>query len=238
MSADAFAAYRNLVYETPGFVSFFRTVTPISEIADLHVGSRPASRTKSDRIEDLRAIPWVFSWSLARIMLPGWYGFGTAVEQLVQRRGDVGHGTAQRDVPRVAVLSDAAVQHGHGAGEDRFPHRVPLRGTGGGHGAARAHLRPHRGGDAADGRGGLLAISGRSELLEGNPALARSFRDRRPYIDPLNHLQVEALRRFRAGETDEQIKRAILLEHQRDRGRVAQQRLNPKMKITKTRLTL
>ena len=87
LSREGFEAYRNLVYETPGFVTFFRTATPITEIADLNVGSRPASRRKSDRIEDLRAIPWVFSWSLARIMLPGWYGFGTAVEQLVARRG-------------------------------------------------------------------------------------------------------------------------------------------------------
>ena len=76
MSLHAYRVYRELGYETPGFVEFFRSATPIAEIADLNVGSRPASRRKSDRIEDLRAIPWVFSWSLARMMLPGWYGFG------------------------------------------------------------------------------------------------------------------------------------------------------------------
>src|SRR6267142_927118 len=90
MSATAFAAYRKLVYETPGFVQFFRSATPIAEIADLNVGSRPASRKKTDRIEDLRAIPWVFSWSLSRVMLLGWYGFVAAVVVLIARRGESG----------------------------------------------------------------------------------------------------------------------------------------------------
>ena len=90
LSAEALRAYRALVYETPGFSDFFQTATPISEIADLHVGSRPASRSGSKRIEDLRAIPWVFSWSLARIMLPGWFGFGSAVDAFVLRRGAPG----------------------------------------------------------------------------------------------------------------------------------------------------
>src|SRR6185369_11114307 len=79
ISKAAFAAYRGLVYETEGFRTFFRQMTPIAEIADLKLGSRPASRTKSDLIEDLRAIPWVFSWSQARVMLPGWYGAGQAL---------------------------------------------------------------------------------------------------------------------------------------------------------------
>jgi len=210
LSADAFAAYRNLVYETPGFVSFFRTVTPISEIAELHVGSRPASRTKSDRIEDLRAIPWVFSWSLARIMLPGWYGFGTAVERFVQRRGEEGMAVLKemyREWPFFqALLSnlDMVLAKADFPIASRYAELVADT-------AMRARIfgrieaEMHRTVEA------VLAISGCSELLEGNPALARSFRDRRPYIDPINHLQVEALRRFRAGETDERIKRAILL---------------------------
>ena len=88
LSRDAYAAYRELVYETPGFVQFFRQATPIAEIAEMHIGSRPASRKATWEIEDLRAIPWVFSWSLSRIMLPGWYGFGTAVKALIERDGD------------------------------------------------------------------------------------------------------------------------------------------------------
>src|SRR5471032_2572101 len=79
LSDHAYCAYRNLVYETPGFESYFWQSTVIGEIANLHIGSRPSSRKKSTRIEDLRAIPWVFGWAQCRLMLPGWYGFGTAV---------------------------------------------------------------------------------------------------------------------------------------------------------------
>ena len=90
ISASAMAAYRGLVYETPGFVDYFRASTPIREIAELNIGSRPASRKPSQRIEDLRAIPWVFSWAQCRVMLPGWYGLGSAVEAFVAKRGDAG----------------------------------------------------------------------------------------------------------------------------------------------------
>src|SRR5215210_945803 len=85
LSAAAFAAYRGLVYDEPGFKRFFRQATPIGEIAELKIGSRPASRTASDAIEDLRAIPWVFSWAQARIMLPGWYGVGQALTAFPDR---------------------------------------------------------------------------------------------------------------------------------------------------------
>jgi phosphoenolpyruvate carboxylase len=210
LSAEGFKAYRNLVYETPGFVTFFRTATPITEIADLNVGSRPAARRKSDRIEDLRAIPWVFSWSLARIMLPGWYGFGTAVERLVQRRSEQGLATLQdmyRHWPFFQTLlsnMDMLLAKADIHIASRYAALV-----------ADQELR-----DRIFGRiqsemqrtiGYLLAITGQRELLESNPALARSFRNRSPYIDPLNHLQVESLHRFRAGDQDDKVKRAILL---------------------------
>jgi phosphoenolpyruvate carboxylase len=210
LSSDGFNAYRHLVYETPGFVTFFRTATPITEIADLHVGSRPAARRKSDRIEDLRAIPWVFSWSLARIMLPGWYGFGTAVERFVARRGQRGIAMLRdmyRDWPFFQTLlsnMDMVLAKADIHIASRYAALV-----------ANEELR-----DRIFGRiqaemqrtvNYLLAITGQRELLESNPMLARSFRNRSPYIDPLNHLQVDALRRFRAGEQDDKVKRAILL---------------------------
>jgi len=210
LSLDGFKAYRNLVYETPGFVTFFRTATPITEIADLNVGSRPAARRKSDRIEDLRAIPWVFSWSLARIMLPGWYGFGTAVARLVERRGERGLATLRemyRNWPFFqALLSNMdmllaksdihiASRYAELVVDEDLRHRIFGRIQ------SEMQLTVKQ----------LLTITGQRELLESNPALARSFRNRSPYIDPLNHLQVEALRRFRAGEQDDKVKRAILL---------------------------
>jgi phosphoenolpyruvate carboxylase len=210
LSADAYAAYRRLVYDTPGFVAFFRTATPITEIADLHVGSRPASRKKSDRIEDLRAIPWVFSWSLARIMLPGWFGFGAAVEQFVSRRGEAGLALLKQmhanwpffrvllsNMDMVLSKSDIhiASRYAELVADEELRSRI----------FGRIESEYHRTVN------NLLAVTGQSELLEHNPLLARSFRNRRPYIDPLNHLQVESLRRYRAGEQDEKTKRAILL---------------------------
>ena len=210
LSASAFSAYRKLVYDTPGFVDFFRTATPIAEIADLHVGSRPAARRKSNRIEDLRAIPWVFSWSLARIMLPGWYGFGTAVDQLIAQRGAAAASVLKQmyaDWPFFQVLlsnMDMLLAKSDLNIASRYAELVQdsaLREQIFGSIQAEMHRTVRH----------LLSITGQRELLEANPTLGRSFRNRSPYIDPLNHLQVEALRRFRAGERDEKTKRAILL---------------------------
>jgi phosphoenolpyruvate carboxylase len=210
MSAAAYREYRELVYDTPDFVHFFRAATPVSEIADLHIGSRPASRKKSDRIEDLRAIPWVFSWSLSRIMLPGWYGFGCALEQVVERRGPAALATLRamyREWPFFcALLSNMdmvlgktdmtiASRYAELVADERVRERV----------FSRIHNEWRRSVD------GLLQITEQKELLEANPALARSFRSRSPYIDPLNHMQIELLRRFRSGDTDERTKRSILL---------------------------
>jgi len=210
LSEQAFKAYRHLIYETPGFVTFFRTATPITEISELHIGSRPASRRKTDRIEDLRAIPWVFSWSLARIMLPGWYGFGTAVEQFVRSHGESGLATLKEmhrswpffqtllsNMDMVLAKADIHIASRYAALvadaelRDRIFDRIQ----------AEMHRTVSH----------LLAITGQRELLDTNPQLARSIKTRSPYIDPLNHLQVESLRRFRAGAEDEKVKRAILL---------------------------
>jgi phosphoenolpyruvate carboxylase len=210
LSREAYQAYRSLVYETPEFGDFFRTVTPITEIADLHVGSRPASRTASQRIEDLRAIPWVFSWSLARIMLPGWFGFGAAVDAFLGHRGETGmkllremyqrwpfFTTLLSNMDMVLAKSDINIASLYAELVTDVAFRESIFG--------RIRQEIHRTIDH------LLAITEQKELLESNPLLARSFRNRVPYIDPLNHLQVEALKRYRAGNTDERIKRAILL---------------------------
>ena len=210
MSEVAHAAYRRLVYDTPGFNAFFRIATPIAELADLHVGSRPVSRQSSDRIEDLRAIPWVFSWSLARMMLPGWFGFGAAADAFVARHGPAGLALLREmyknwpffrallsNMDMVLAKSDLhiASRYADLVADAELKARI--------FDALRREL------ESSIGR--LLAITEQKELLESNPLLARSLRNRVPYIDPLNHLQVEALRRYRAGNTSEQIKRVILL---------------------------
>jgi phosphoenolpyruvate carboxylase len=209
LSEFSYAAYRSLVYETPGFSDYFRASTPVSELGELNIGSRPASRTASQRIEDLRAIPWVFSWSLCRLMLPGWYGFGAAVEAwcaknpdgmkiLVEMyRGSLFFRTVIANMEMVLAKSDLAVA-------SRYAELVP-----------DVALR-----EAVFGRirdewqrtvKAVQAITGHDTLLADNPALARSIRDRLPYLDPLNHLQVELLLRHRSGKTDDRVKRGIHL---------------------------
>ena len=209
LSAHALRAYRALVYETPEFASYFRASTPISEIAELKIGSRPASRTASSRIEDLRAIPWVFSWGQCRLMLPGWYGFGSAVDAFLAEDPD---GTAlladmharwpffratMSNMGMVLAKTDLAIA-------SRYAELVP-----------DASMR-----DAIFGRirdehaltlRHFLGVTRQTALLDDNPTLARSIRNRFPYLDPLNHLQIELLRRYRAGDTEVRTQRAIHL---------------------------
>jgi phosphoenolpyruvate carboxylase len=210
MSQDAFAAYRKLVYETPGFSDFFFAATPIHEIAELNIGSRPSSRKASNKIEDLRAIPWVFSWSLTRVILPGWYGFGSAVRQFLQREGDAGLRQLQ------AMYKNWAFFRGLLSNMDMVLAKTDM-----GIASRYAELMPdeelrERIFSAIEAEWDLtvemlFAITGASSLLQDNPTLARSLTNRTPYIDPLNHLQVSLLHRHRAGDNDERVKRAIHL---------------------------
>lgn len=212
LAGDALAAYRNLVYETPGFTRYFQESTPIREIAGLNIGSRPPSRKKSDLIEDLRAIPWTFSWSVNRAMITGWYGFGTAVEMFVQRegRGAKGLGFLQemhRTWPFLQTLlsnMDMVLAKTDMGIASRYAELV-----------TDVDLREEVFGRIQREWGlcvkWLFAVTGRTELLQDNPTLARSIRNRTPYIDPLNHLQVELLRRYRSGDSTDAVKRAIQL---------------------------
>ena len=203
MSAAAFAAYRALVYETEGFRTFFREMTPIAEIADLKIGSRPASRTKSDRIEDLRAIPWVFSWAQARVMLPGWYGAGDGLAA-----GDPAllremyaewpfFRTTLANLEMVLAKSDMAIAARYAALVTDEAARTAIFGQ-----IRDGWQRTH---DA------LLTVTGQSRLLENSPALDASIRLRLPYIEPLNLLQIELIKRHRAGERDPRISEGIQL---------------------------
>jgi phosphoenolpyruvate carboxylase len=210
LSAAALSTYRHLVYDTPGFETYFRASTPIRELSELNIGSRPASRKASERIEDLRAIPWVFSWSLSRVLLPGWYGFGTAANDYLARHGDVGRerlAAMFRDWPFFqALLSnmDMVLAKSDLAIASRYAGLVSDE-------ALRQQVFGRIRGEWQRTVQHLFAITGRQELLQDNPALARSLRNRAPYIDPLNHLQVELLRRYRAGDSDPTVRRAIHL---------------------------
>ncbi len=209
LSALAFKAYRGLVYETEGFADYFWASTVITEIATLNIGSRPASRKKTREIEDLRAIPWVFSWAQCRLMLPGWYGFGSAVEAWIKQHPDKGMPFLQRALPRVAVLPHAVVEHGHGAGQKLDRDRLALCRTGAGCGACAKRSSGASGTNGKPRSTLLLDIMGQERLLQGNPLLERSIRNRFPYLDPLNHVQVELLKEHRAQNPDEQVLRGI-----------------------------
>jgi phosphoenolpyruvate carboxylase len=209
LAALARKAYSELVHETPGFVEYFVNSTPLSEIGSLNIGSRPASRKQTEKISDLRAIPWVLSWSQARVMLPGWYGTGSAFEQWV---GD--------DEARLATLSDyyerwpffrtvlsnmAQVMAKSDLGlAERYSELVPdaeLRATVFGMITAE-HERT---------TAMYFKITKTDDLLADNPALKRSVFNRFPYLEPLNHLQVELLRRYRAGDDSDLVRRGIQL---------------------------
>ncbi|WP_287979075.1 phosphoenolpyruvate carboxylase [Sphingomonas sp.] len=204
LSDTAFHAYRDLVYGTEGFRTFFRQMTPIGEIAGLKIGSRPASRKKSDAIEDLRAIPWVFSWAQARVMLPGWYGVGQALDAFADKgllremaQGWPLFASTLANMEMVLAKSDI----------DIAAHYADL--------VEDADLRYHVFGRIRDGWhrtvDGLLDATGQTRLLEKHPALDASIRLRLPYIEPLNLLQIELMKRHRAGEDDPRIGEGILL---------------------------
>lgn len=206
LSEASMRAYRALVYETPGFIDYFRAATPISELSELKIGSRPASRSASTRIEDLRAIPWVFSWSQSRVMLPGWYGFGSAVDSLDRADLETLTGlvsewpflsTLIQNMEMVMAKSDMVIAR-------RYADLVPdpslasdIYGR-----IASEWQRTHE---------AVMRLTGQTVLLERQPDLVRLIRLRLPYIEPLNHVQVDLIRRRRAGDDDPAVREGILV---------------------------
>ncbi|MAG79755.1 MULTISPECIES: phosphoenolpyruvate carboxylase [unclassified Limnobacter] len=210
LSEHAFKEYRDLVYNTDGFLEYFKQSTVISEIASLNIGSRPASRKANWTIEDLRAIPWVFSWAQSRVMLPGWYGFGTAVAKLRNGLNEAEllelqamakqwpfFNTMLSTLNMVLAKADMAIASRYAAMVEDAALRDKVFGR-----IAAEHARAVE---------GLLWLTGQKELLADNPLLKRSIQARFPYVDPLNHVQVELLRRHRQGELDERVARGVHL---------------------------
>ena len=211
LSLASMGSYRALVYETPGFTEYFFNSTPIREIAELNIGSRPASRKASQKIEDLRAIPWGFSWGQCRLTLPGWYGFGSAVDAFVNLEGKDPKAqlallqkmyrqwpffrTLLSNMDMVLAKSDLALasRYSELVTDARLRKKV----------FTSIEAEWHRTADA------LTRITGEKQRLTHNAALARSIKHRFPYIDPLHHLQVELVRRWRAGQGDERVQTGI-----------------------------
>jgi phosphoenolpyruvate carboxylase len=217
LSQASFAAFRKLVYETPGFTDYFFSATPIREIAELNIGSRPASRKSTRRIEDLRAIPWGFSWGQCRVALPGWAGFGSGVEAFL---GDEPEEHARRlellrrmyrqwpffrtllsNLDMVLAKSDLriAARYVDLVDDRKLGKRIFA--------AIKAEWERTQ--------AMLGQITGEESRLQSNPSLARSIEHRFPYLDPLNHLQVELMRRYRqqrdGDAVNERLRRGIHL---------------------------
>jgi phosphoenolpyruvate carboxylase len=215
ISDRAYKAYRNLVYETPGFTDYFFTATPIAEIAELNLGSRPASRKSTKRIEDLRAIPWGFSWGQCRLLLPGWYGFASAIGGWIAD-GDRAERLAQlqamfKQWPLFATLlsnMDMVLAKTDLAIASRYAELVQDK-------ELRERIFKRITDEHASTLEILESITGANERLAGNPLLARSIQNRFAYLDPLNHLQVELIKRHRAlaseSKADERVHRGIHL---------------------------
>ena len=209
LSEHAFKAYRGLVYETPGFTDFFWGSTVINEIATLNLGSRPASRKKTRAIEDLRAIPWVFSWAQCRVMLPGWYGFGSAVEERLKEGGDLlllqrmyrewpFFRTQLANMDMVLAKSSLAVASRYADLVEDEALRTRIFDA-----ISKEHALTVR---------HLSRIMDQNRLLETNPLLERSINNRFPYLDPMNHVQVELLKMLRAAENgDDEVRGGVHL---------------------------
>ncbi len=210
LSEKSMKTFRGLVYDNPRFVDYFFAATPIAEIAELNIGSRPTSRRSTRRIEDLRAIPWGFSWGQARLTLPGWFGFGSAVEAFVadapeERMALLKRMNAEWPFFRTLLSNmDMVLAKADMGIAKRYADLVPDRELASQvFGALEDEWR--RTVEAVN------EITGTTERLADNPALAGSIKHRFPYIAPLNHLQVELLRRWRSGEHDEATLRSILI---------------------------
>ena len=215
IAALSHGAYRKLVYETEGFAEYFFSATPINEITELNIGSRPAARKASGGIEDLRAIPWVFAWGQCRLLLPGWFGFGSGIDGFMKAAGSAAARRARKQL-LLRMYAEWPFFRALTLNMEMVLAKTDI-------GIAGRYARL-----AADRRRGAaifaaiedewkrtlkhwLAISAQKSLLELSPELARTLRNRMPYIDPLNHLQVELIKRHREGRIDERGKRGILL---------------------------
>jgi phosphoenolpyruvate carboxylase len=207
MAARSIAVYRELVHEDPGFLAFFYGATPLAEITRLRLGSRPTKRGEADGVGDLRAIPWVFSWTQARIILPGWYGLGSA---LTAAREDVGLDflrEMRRSWPFFATLlanAEMALAKADLRIAERYAALVADE-------TVRERIWSRITDEHGDTVRELLAVTEQERLLDRHPVLQDSLQRRNPYIDPLSFIQAELIRRVRATADDDQLARAMSL---------------------------
>ena len=206
LSAISFAFYRQSILENPEVVTYFEQSTPVGELEHAKIGSRPSRRNSSPNIADLRAIPWVFGWTQSRLLVPAWFGVGFALEQYIERPGALELlQTMAREFPLFIDLlrnvemalgkADLATARLYSSlVEDQALRKRVFEMI-----EAEFHRTVHA----------VLAVTQQAELLESNPVLARSIKLRNPYVDPMHLIQIDMLRRKRAGEDTAEVNRAI-----------------------------
>jgi phosphoenolpyruvate carboxylase len=206
LSATAFVYYREHILQNADVVTYFEQSTPVAELEQAKIGSRPSRRNASTKLTDLRAIPWVFGWTQSRLLMPAWFGVGYALSEFLDRPGALALlQTMAREFPLFIDLLrnvelalgkvDLATARLYASLVEDAALRERI--------FALMEAEFHRTVNA------LLAVTGQKELLETNPVLARSIRLRNPYVDPMHLIQVDMLRRKRAGEQTPEVNRAI-----------------------------
>ncbi len=207
LSGDAFAFYRKNIAENPDILPYFQQATPVNELEHARIGSRPARRSASERLEDLRAIPWVFGWMQSRHALPAWFGVGYAMERFAAQ----GVGKERelqemmlrfpvfndliRNVELAMAKADLAIAQLYASlvRDESLRNRVWKM-------VVEEFERTRR---------MLLLVKRQEKLLEKNPVLSRSIRLRNPYVDPMSLIQVDLLRRKQLGDNSEELNYAL-----------------------------
>ena len=206
LSADGAQTYRSYVYDRPEFIDYFRTATPLPELEHLNIGSRPARRKKSAGVDTLRAIPWQFAWTQTRLILGAWLGTGEALERAFSRGERDLLRRMYREWPHFRSVMDLTAMV-LAKTDTRIAAEYERR-------LAREELHP-LGDDLRERLARViratLDVSGHTDLLDENPVLRRSIDVRNPYVDPINLVQIEVLRRMRCGDADDRLRDAFVV---------------------------
>lgn len=198
LSIDALDYYRSQIYDNPDILIYFEQATPVEELSHARIGSRPPRRTQSMGLDDLRAIPWVFGWMQSRTVLPGWFGVGYAVERFLEGN-EANEALLQKMMSRFPLFEDLIrnVETGMAKVDMAIARRYADLVT---DEAVRERVFAMISEEFDRTLSVILRITGQTVLLETNPVLAESIRLRNPYVDPISLIQLDLLRRKRAGE--------------------------------------
>jgi phosphoenolpyruvate carboxylase len=206
LSENSFGFYRAEILDDPEVLEFFEIATPVAELEHARIGSRPSRRKGKMSFENLRAIPWVFGWTQSRLLVPAWFGVGHALGQYAEKpggaallRGMMAEFPLFIDLIRNVEMALAKADLGIAS---LYASLVPDKGL-------RERVFAKLKAEFERTLAAVLAVTGQRELLETNQVLARSIRLRNPYVDPMSLIQVDLLRRKRAGEDTDEVNRAI-----------------------------